>query len=134
MAKVGLDTLKLYQLAERGSVEVFRVTKKFPRSEWFKGGSIDQLRRSSESTANNIAEAYSRESIKDKLRILENIVRGEAEETKRGLIRAMKKEFCEKDLMEPVVETYTEILKTLHGYIRYIKNKSIINKRNLPNP
>jgi four helix bundle protein len=126
MTKVGLDTLKVYQYAERGSIEVYNITKLFPPGEWFRGRSVDQLRRSSESVANNIAEGYSRNSAKDKLRIFQDIVRGEAEETKRGLIRSLKKGFAPESGLQPVIDTYTELLKTLHGYIRYIKTSSCL--------
>ncbi len=124
MTDLGLENLRVYQLTEKGSVDVYNITKKFPSGEWFKGRSVDQLCRSSESVANNVSEAYRRKSMKDKLRILQDIVRGEAEETKFGLIRCAKKEFVPLSELQPIIDLYTEFFKTLSGYIRYIKSHS----------
>ncbi len=124
MPNIGLENLRVYQLAEKGSVDVYNVTKKFPSGEWLKGRSVDQLRRSSESVANNVSEAYRRNSTKDKLRILRDIARGETDETKFGLIRCMKKEFVPASELQPIINLYTEFQKTLSGYIQYIKQQA----------
>ena len=80
----GLENLWTYKLAEDLEIEVHEITKKFPRDEIYR--SIDQLRRSSASVSNNIAESYHKGSIKEKTRFL-NIAKGEAEETKRNIGR-----------------------------------------------
>ena len=79
----GLENLKIYALAAELELRVFELTKKFPSDEKYR--SVDQLRRSSSSVTNNIAESYNRRSIKEKERILHDIVKGETEETKKKL-------------------------------------------------
>lgn len=113
----GLENLKIYQMAENLELAVFHLTKKFPADEKYR--SVDQLRRSSSSVTNNIAEAYNKRSIKDRSRILRDIVKGEAEETKRNLSISAKKGFHE-DLL--IVEQYTELLKAVSGYIRFLNS------------
>ncbi|MDH3267816.1 MAG: four helix bundle protein [Ignavibacteria bacterium] len=75
----GLENLWIYKLAEDLEVEVHEITKTFPKDEIFR--SVDQLRRSSSSVSDNIAESYHKTTIKEKTRFL-NIAKGEAEETK----------------------------------------------------
>ena len=58
----GLENLWIYKLAEDLEVEVHEVTKTYPRDETFR--SVDQLRRSSSSVSNNIAESYHKATLK----------------------------------------------------------------------
>jgi len=52
----GHKDLKVYQLAYRGSMEVFNFSKCFPREELY--SLTDQIRRSSRSVCANIGEGY----------------------------------------------------------------------------
>lgn len=114
----GLDNLKIYKMAEDAEIEVYKLTEKYPMDEKYR--SIDQLRRSSSSVANNIAEAYNKHSLKEKIHILNNISKCEAEETKRNLIKCAKKCFCEEESMV-LADKYTEIIKAISGYIRFLR-------------
>jgi four helix bundle protein len=71
----GLENLWIYKLAEDLEVEIHEITKKFPKDEIFR--SVDQLRRSSSSTSDNIAESYHKATVKEKTRFL-SIAKGEA--------------------------------------------------------
>ena len=116
----GLENLKVYTLASELDLKVHNLTKIFPVDEKYR--SVDQLRRSSSSVTNNIAEAYNKRSIKEKIRILSDIVKGEAEETKRNLEMCLKKSFHSDSV---IVEKYTELLKMVSGYIRFLQKKNI---------
>jgi len=118
----GLENLKIYQMAEALEVEIYKATKDFPKEE--KYGSVSQLRRSSASVANNIAEGYARHSYQEKVRYL-YIVKGEAEETKRNIIRSGKKELLAEDVANDLADKYTDLLKAISGYIKFIKEKSV---------
>lgn len=112
----GLENLKVYQLAADLEVAVHELLKKFPNDERFR--SVDQLSRSSSSVSNNIAEAYHKRSLKDKIRILNDIAKGEAEETKRNLDVCFRKGFhTNVDLSNK----YTDLLKMISGYIRFLR-------------
>ena len=117
----GLENLKIYQMAEALEVEVYKVTKDFPKEEKF--GSVNQLRRSSASVANNIAEGYARHSYAEKVRYL-YIAKGEAEETKRNIIRSGKKDLMAEKVANELADKYTGLLKAISGYIGFLKDKS----------
>lgn len=112
----GLENLKVYTLAAELELQVFDLTKDFPLDEKYR--SVDQLRRSSSSVTNNIAEAYHKRSLKEKERILIDIAKGESEETKRNLEMCLRKGF-HKNL--GIAEKYTELQKMISGFIRFLK-------------
>ena len=117
----GLENLAIYKLAARLEKFVYRVCDvKFPAEEKYR--SIDQLKRSSASVVNNIAESYGKYSYGAKINHL-FIARGEAEETKSGFQRAYQKYFISKEIADFVGEKYTELLKRLNAYITFIKKQ-----------
>ncbi len=113
----GLDNLKIYKMAEKLEIDVYRLTNIFPKDEKYR--SIDQLRRSSASVTNNIAEAYNKQSIKEKIYILNDIAKSEAEETKRNLMVSHKKGFHQN---LKTIDDYTELMKAISGYIKFLRN------------
>lgn len=117
--KGGLENLDIFKLAERLEIFLYKVTAKFPADEKYR--SVDQLRRSSSSVADNIAESYNRFSYQDKINRM-YIARGEAGETKAGIIRAYKKEFVSEVIKNFCEEKYIDLIKGINGYIRYLKN------------
>jgi len=56
MALHGHRDLKVYQLAYKLAMDIFRETKQFPKEERY--SLTDQIRRSSRGVAANIAEGY----------------------------------------------------------------------------
>jgi len=116
--KGGWENLEVYKLAERLEIFIHRVTEKFPKDEKYR--SVDQLRRSSSSTTDNISESYHRYSYGDKINRM-YIARGEAGETKAGIRKAFKKGFVSKKIATFVDEKYTELIKGINGYIAYLK-------------
>lgn len=115
----GLENLKIYRMAEELELEVHELTKQYPQDEKYR--SVDQLRRSSAAVTNNIAEAYNKASLKEKIHILRDIAKSEAEETKRNLIRCAKKGFAPTNSLI-LADKYTGLIKAISGYIRFLKN------------
>lgn len=113
----GLENLWIYKMAEDLEIDVHKITKNFPKDEIYR--SVDQLRRSSSSVSNNIAESYYKGTVKEKIRFL-NIARCEAEETKRNLSRSFRKGFILKETANDVIERYTVVMKGMHAYIRFV--------------
>ena len=103
----GLENLKIYQIAKELKVRVYRVTANFPKEEKFR--SVDQLRRSSSSVPNNIAEAYYKQSIKEKIHILKDIAMSEAEETRSNLLRCYEKGLMNFNTAREFNEDYTRL-------------------------
>lgn len=114
----GIENFRIYKLAERLELFIYKVTEKFPKDEKYR--SINQLRRSSSSATDNISESYHRYHYNDKINRM-IIARGEAGETRDGIIRAYKKGFISKLISEFVYEKYTELIKGINGYINYLK-------------
>ncbi|OGZ34786.1 MAG: hypothetical protein A2174_02865 [Candidatus Portnoybacteria bacterium RBG_13_41_18] len=113
----GLENLWIYKLAEDLEIDVHKITKNFPKDEIYR--SVDQLRRSSSSVSNNIAESYYKGTVKEKTRFL-NIARCEAEETKRNISRSFRKGFVLRETAEDIIERYTVVMKGIHAYIRFL--------------
>jgi four helix bundle protein len=118
----GLENLKIYKMAHELELQVFELTKNFPASENFR--STDQLRRSSSSVTNNIAESYNKRSLKDKIRIINDIVKGEANETRSNLEMCQEKKFF-KD--QGLIDRYTELIKAVSGYVAFLKTSQLNN-------
>jgi len=114
----GLENLKIYTMAEELELLCHDLTKAFPADEKYR--SVDQIRRSSCSVTNNIAEGYNRFSLKEKSRYL-IIAKGEAEETKRNIIRSSKKGFLAEIVADEISEKYTELLKAISGYKKFVE-------------
>ncbi len=123
----GLDDLEIYKLAERLEIYIYKVTKFFPRDEVYR--SVDQLRRSSSSVTNNIAESYGRYSFGDKIYRLQ-IARGEVQETRGGIMRASKKGMLPNKIAIFVNDKYIDLVKGINGYIRYLRKMSLLKEQN----
>jgi four helix bundle protein len=121
----GLENLWIYKLAEDLEVEVHEVTKTFPKDEIFR--SVDQLRRSSSSTSDNIAESYHKTTVKEKTRFL-SIAKGEAEETKRGILKSARKKFLSEEVAKNITDRYTTLLKGTNAYIKFLNLNEIEKK------
>lgn len=117
----GLDNLWVYKLAEDSEIAVRKVTKKFPRDEFFR--SVDQLRRSSAAVANNVAESYHKTTGREKIRFID-IAMGEAEETKRNLIKSLRKDrkdFVSEEELSPLIDEYNRLLNGLGAYRKFLR-------------
>ena len=123
----GLDNLWIYKLAEDLEVEIHEITKRFPRDEFYR--SVDKIRRSSAAAANNIAEAYHKSTIKEKIRFLD-IASGEAEETKRNIRKSERKGFISRDVGDKIIEQYTTLLKGMFAYKRFLLVHSLTKTKN----
>lgn len=122
MAK-GIESLIIYRMAEELDIAVHELTKTFPPDERYR--SVDQIRRSSSSVTNNIAEMYNQRSTANRIRMLNDLCRGEAEETRTNLIRCTRKGFCDVQRAEQIANRYTELMKAISGFIRYLKSRPL---------
>ena len=118
----GLENLWIYKLAEDLEVKVYEVTKAFPRDEFYR--SVDQLRRSSSSVSDNIAEHYHKTTTKEKIRFL-HIAKGEMEETRRGLLKSARKKFLLEKTAAEIADQYTVLMKGTSSYIRFLELNNI---------
>lgn len=122
----GLENLWIYKLAEDLEVEVYEVTKSFLKDEIYR--SVDQLRRSSSSAADNIAEHYHKTTTKEKTRYLD-IAMCEMEETRRGILKSARKKFLDESTATKIADQYTILLKGTTSYKKFLQLNELDKKR-----
>jgi four helix bundle protein len=79
------EDLLVWQKAHAYVLEIYRITKAFPKSEVF--GLTSQMRRAAISIPANIAEGFKKRTPREKVRVL-NIAQGSLEESRYYLILA----------------------------------------------
>ncbi len=121
----GLENLNIYNIAKELELKAHHLIAKFPKEERFR--SVDQLKRSSSSIANNIAESYYKRLPKTKEYILRDVVLGELEETRTNLLRCSEKGFLSKDEALKMSDEYIILRKAIFGYIRFLKTHQLLN-------
>jgi len=92
--------LEVWQIAKRAVVEIYKLTKNFPRQETY--GLVDQLRRSANSVCANIAEGFERYHTKDKVRFYYN-ARGSISECKSHLLIAKELNYIPVDVAKKLL-------------------------------
>ncbi len=111
----GFRDLKVFQLSYRLALEVFEVTKTFPKEE--KYSLVDQIRRSSRSVPANIAEAwYKRQYPKSFVSKLVDSA-GEAGETEVWIDFSCDHGYLQRDKKTYFHQRYGEVGKMLNSMI-----------------
>lgn len=111
--------LIVWQKAHVLALDVYKITRNFPKEELF--GITSQIRRASVSVAANIAEGYKRRSGNDKARFF-NISEGSLDETKYFLILSKDLGFIDEN--EELVSKCDEVAKLLYSYKQAILNSN----------
>ena len=115
----GLKNLEIYKLAKKLEKIIYIITDDFPAEERFRKKS--QMRGSASSVTDNIAESYGKYSYKAKINSL-YIARGEVEEI-RSQIDTIKDRYIDNLLAEWLIQKYTDEIKQINGFIKFLKNK-----------
>jgi len=111
----GYRDLKVFQLSYRLAMEIFEITKSFPKEE--KYSLTDQIRRSSRSIPANIAEAW-KKRLYEKMFISKIIdATGEAGETEVWLEMSKDAGYITKEKYDNLVLGYDEINRMLNGMV-----------------
>jgi four helix bundle protein len=110
--------LAIWQKYHNLVIEVYKITKLFPKEELF--GLTSQLRRASVSVPANITEGFARPELKDKLRFY-SIASGSLNETGYFLFLSKELEYADTLALVAQVE---EIGKMLNRYIKTIQTNS----------
>ena len=113
--------LKVWQKAHALTLEVYRVTGEFPRSERY--GLTSQLRRSVSSVPSNIAEGCGRGTDADFARFLQ-IALGSASEVEYQLLLAHDLRFLSTPVHQAVAERTTEVKRMLASLLRKLRAES----------
>jgi four helix bundle protein len=111
-------SLKVWEKSHQLTLEIYRVTKKFPKEELY--GLSSQLRRASSSIPTNIAEGCGRGTDPDFKRMLQ-IANGSASETDYHIILCRDLGYIDKSESDRLEELLVEIKRMLGGLINKLK-------------
>jgi four helix bundle protein len=129
---VNHQDLDVYQRAFAAALDVFRLSKSFPKEEQY--SLTDQIRRSSRSVCANVAEAWRRRRYEQAFINRLSIAEGEAAETQVWLDFAIGCGYMTPDQIRELHRTYAGIIGTLVGMINHPETWIITNNqlRELP--
>ena len=114
--------LNIWKYGHELVLEIYRVTKKFPKEEMF--GLTSQLRRAIVSFTSNIAEGFSRSSYKEKSQFY-SMSLGSLSEVQNQLLIAKDIGYITKSEFESLFERTILLSKLSNGLIK--KTKTIIH-------
>lgn len=109
----GHKDLKVFQMAYRLAMEIFRLTKNFPVEE--KYSLTDQIRRSSRSVAANLAEGYRKRQYPKAFVNKLSDSDGEATETQVWLEFSKDCGYLSADVCQKLLSEYEEVGRMLGG-------------------
>ena len=98
---------------------IFEITKNLPRKEDY--GLTSQVRRSALSISANIAEAFGRHSIKDKIQFY-YISRGSAFETMSHLEYGERVNYFAREQINPIQDRLFDVVNELNKIIKSLGN------------
>lgn len=112
------EDLPIVQEAHSLVLEIYKITKKFPKDEKFV--LISQLRRSAASIPTNIVEGNARGHSKEMIEFL-YFSKGSLEETKYHLLLSKDLGYLNEEEYFPIQEKLESVGKQLNGLINYWK-------------
>jgi four helix bundle protein len=119
MAKLEYATsfrdLIVYRKARELALEIFRLTKRFPREEAY--SLTDQIRRSSRSTGAQVAEAWAKRKYEKHFVSKLTDSDGEQQETQHWIETAFDCEYISQEEAKALLEKCSEIGRLLGGMI-----------------
>jgi len=103
--------LKVFQLSFEAGMEIFRISKTFPREETY--SLTDQIRRSSRSVSGNLAEAFRKRKYPKSFVSKLSDSEGEAAETQVWLDYALKCQYIDEKVHNSLNDKYDHIIAML---------------------
>ena len=103
--------LEVYRLAFDTAMQLFGLSKGFPREEMY--SLTDQLRKASRSVCTNVAEAWRKRRYRAAFISKLNDAEGEAAETQVWIEFAVKCEYLPREEAAPLYQNYESVLKML---------------------
>ena len=110
--------MPIWQKAHSMSVEVFKLTINLPRSEDY--GLTSQIRKSSNGVAACVAEAFGRNTKKDKCNFY-IIARGSSFETQNHLLYGNKVGYFETQTLQRLFDEYNELIFELNKLLKSVE-------------
>ena len=110
--------LVAWQNGHKLALYIYQLTKKFPKDELF--GIINQLRRAAVSITSNIAEGFSRQSVKEKMQFFFTAL-GSLTEVQNQLLIAKDLGYITKPEFSQAADQTIEVSKLINGLIKKCK-------------
>lgn len=111
---MGYRKLNVFQKADELVIEVYEVTKEFPREELF--GLISQMRRCAVSVPANIVEGYGKKTVKEQLQFCYN-ARGSLSELEYYIDLSFKLKYIDQKQYEQIKGVRDDVGRLLNGFI-----------------
>ena len=115
-----VEQLPVWQRAHSLTLQVYKASKNFPKSEIY--GLTTQIRRSSSSIGANISEGFSRRSTKELIQFLYN-ARGSGAETIYHLRLSKDLGYITDKIYQEMKNGYDEVGKQLNGWISSLRKR-----------
>lgn len=112
--------LETWQKAHQLVIDIYKITKDFPREEQF--GLTSQLKRASSSITANIAEGFERYHFNDKIRFYYQ-ARGSTAEVQNFLILAKDLGLIESSKFDKLEKQVDEVRRLTNGLIKSIERQ-----------
>lgn len=116
------EDLPIWQKARELAKLVFEITLKEPFCKDFKFK--DQIRGSSGSIMDNIAEGFERSGNKEFIQFL-YIAKGSCGETRSQSYRAHDFKYIDQETLDKLLSTTVEISGEISNFIKYLKNSDL---------
>lgn len=116
----GVKKIKAWELGHKLVLEVYRVTKGFPREELF--GLTSQMRRAAVSVPANLVEGSQRQYLKEYLQFL-HTSQGSLAEVEYFIFLASELGYLNQDDWQRLAALQQETGRTLHGLIAWLKQQ-----------
>ena len=100
-------------------IEIYKITNKFPKEEQF--GLTNQIRRAVVSITSNIAEGFSRQSLKEKAQFY-SMALGSLTEVQNQLLISRDIKYVDDEIFDKVADRTVVINKLLNGLIKSVKS------------
>jgi four helix bundle protein len=120
----GFKDLEVWQEAQKLTLEIYKVTSRFPQGEKF--DLTSQMRSSANSIAANIAESHGRYFYADKVRVLYQ-ARGEIEEIRSHISLALGLKYISADEYKEFEARYEYLGMRVSRYIAVLKDNKSTN-------
>jgi len=104
-------SLKVYQLSYELAMDIFEITKNFPKDERY--SLTDQIRRSSRSVCSNLAEAYRKRIYPKNFTSKITDADGESSETVVWINFAFDCKYINEEIKDGLLKKYDEVGKML---------------------
>jgi four helix bundle protein len=112
--------LIVWQEGHKLVLMIYDITKQFPKEEIF--GLTNQLRRAVVSITSNIAEGFSRQSYKDKVKFY-YISLGSLTEVQNQLLISKDTKYISQEDFNKIAKQTVKVSKVANGLIKSSKNK-----------